>query len=283
MNGLPLIMILFAVYAMIGWCLEVIYATIDDGKFVNRGFLNGPVCPIYGCGAVLVVGLLQPVNSNVFILFLASVALTTLLELVTGWILERVFGQKWWDYSDEHFQFKGYICLKFSLLWGLACVLLVRVIHSLILKLVNLLPEPVHVVLLISFYAIFILDLILTVTSLIKLQKSYRILNKMDELLNRLSEEIGEKLYEGTVKGMTGLEESKEHFTGKRVELAKEFEELSAKYRERFHERNLIHKRIRKAFPKLSLPSLKEKIESFEQRYSAKKESNDSTRMQDKK
>ena len=129
----------FVVYAFLGWCSEVIFATLKSGKFVNRGFLNGPVCPIYGFGAVLVIFCLTPIKENVLILFIGSTILTTLLEGFTGFILEKMFHTNWWDYSNEPFNFKGYVCARFSVLWGFACILIVDVFHPLIINLVHLL------------------------------------------------------------------------------------------------------------------------------------------------
>ena len=109
---------LFLIYAFLGWCTEVAFAAVTRGKFVNRGMANGPICPIYGFGVLAVLFCLQPFRGNFFLLFLGSVVVTSLLELVTGWALEKFFHDKWWDYSNEPFNIKGYICLRFSILWG---------------------------------------------------------------------------------------------------------------------------------------------------------------------
>ena len=109
---------IFFVYAFLGWCTEVGYAALRTGRFVNRGFLNGPVCPIYGFGMVIVLFTLEPLAENILLLFLGSVVLTSALEWITGLVLEKLFHQRWWDYSDEPFNVGGYICLRFSLMWG---------------------------------------------------------------------------------------------------------------------------------------------------------------------
>ena len=145
----------FFLYAFFGWCCEVCFAAAKDGVFVNRGFLNGPVCPIYGVGVTLVVLCLTPVRDNVLYLFIGSVLLTSALEWVTGFVLERVFHQKWWDYSDMPGNLNGYICPLFSLLWGLACLLVMRVFHPMIAKLVGWIPHTLGIVLLCVFGAPF--------------------------------------------------------------------------------------------------------------------------------
>ena len=98
-----LLLWIFFVYAFLGWCTEVSFAALTSGRFVNRGFLNGPVCPIYGVGVVIVFFFLDPLRGNTFLLFLGSVLLTSLLEWVTGFVLEKIFHQRWWDYSNEPF------------------------------------------------------------------------------------------------------------------------------------------------------------------------------------
>ena len=111
---------IFFLYAFLGWCTEVSYAALRTGKFVNRGFLNGPVCPIYGCGVVVVLAGLEPLKGNFVLLFLGSVVLTSALEWATGFVLEKLFRQRWRDYSDKPFNLGGYICLEFSVMWGFA-------------------------------------------------------------------------------------------------------------------------------------------------------------------
>ena len=94
---------LFFIYAFLGWCTEVSYAALVTGKFVNRGFLNGPVCPVYGFGAVIILAALTPLADNLLLLFLGSMALASALEWLTGFALEKLFHQRWWDYSDQPF------------------------------------------------------------------------------------------------------------------------------------------------------------------------------------
>ena len=138
---------IFIIYAFIGWCTEVAYAALNTGKFVNRGFLNGPYCPIYGCGVVVVVACLTPLKDNIVVLFIGSFLLTTIIEFLTGLVLEKIFHNKWWDYSDLPFNIKGYICLKFSIYWGIACTFVMKIVHPIIYKFITLIPFVVGVVL----------------------------------------------------------------------------------------------------------------------------------------
>ena len=111
---------IFIIYAFIGWCSEVSYAAMDRGIFVNRGFLNGPYCPIYGIGVLTVIVILTPLKRNLLLLYVGSFFLTSILEFLTGFILEKVFHNKWWDYSNKPCNIMGYVCLKFSIFWGFA-------------------------------------------------------------------------------------------------------------------------------------------------------------------
>ena len=106
----------FLIYSCTGWCLEVIFAAATTGQLVNRGFLNGPVCPIYGFGMVIVLFALTPLQGSVLLLYIGGVILPSALELVGGWALYKLYHTRWWDYSDFPFNIGGYICLEFSLL-----------------------------------------------------------------------------------------------------------------------------------------------------------------------
>ena len=185
---------IFFVYAFLGWCGEVSYAALHTGKFVNRGFLNGPVCPIYGVGAVAVLAALEPLRENALLLFLGAVALTTGLEGLTGLLLEKLFHQRWWDYSGEPFNLGGYVCLRFSLYWGLACLFVTELIHPTVLWCIEALPRTAGWALLALFAAVMAVDLAATVSTIARMNRQ---LSQLDELAGRLRElsgDLGEKL-----------------------------------------------------------------------------------------
>ena len=206
---------IFIIYAFIGWCTEVSYAALDTGKFVNRGFLNGPYCPIYGCGVVIVVAILTPLKENLLILFAGSFLLTSVLEYLTGYILEKVFHNKWWDYSDKPFNIKGYVCLKFSIYWGLACTFIMDIIHPIIYAAIRFIPFVLGVVLLSIIMCVFAADCIITVTTILKFNKRLKVMDEMAASIHRLSDEIGENIYEN----VTDVIEKSEKFQETHVEL----------------------------------------------------------------
>ena len=149
----------FVIYSVLGWCLEVCFCTINTGQFVNRGFLNGPVCPIYGFGMVIVLVALTPLAHSLPVLFVGGALLTSALELAAGWILKKVFHTSWWDYSDVPFNLGGYICLKFSLAWGVAVVAVMKGVQPAVTALVRAVPRTLGIVLLCAAGAAFACDL----------------------------------------------------------------------------------------------------------------------------
>ena len=107
---------LFLIYSFLGWCAEVIFVVLDTHAFDNRGFLRGPVCPIYGFGIILVVSCLNPLAGTWIRLFFASVALTTALELVVGIFLKKVFHHEWWNYDEFRFNLCGSVTTVMSVI-----------------------------------------------------------------------------------------------------------------------------------------------------------------------
>ena len=158
------IILYFFIYAFIGWCLETFYAFTVFGHFVKRGFLFGPICPIYGFGAVLLIINLSKIKGNNFKKFIVAMLVFSAFEFIASWILEVVFHQRWWDYSDAIFNIQGRICLSFSLLWGIIGVLFANFIHPFIKgkvdKGVSRSTLKVQRVLLYSFLGILLVDFI---------------------------------------------------------------------------------------------------------------------------
>lgn len=220
---------IFIIYAFIGWCTEVSYAALDRGIFVNRGFLNGPYCPIYGCGVVIVVSVLTPLKQNLFILFIGSVILTSVLEYLTGFLLEKVFHNKWWDYSDKPFNIKGYVCLKFSIYWGLACTFIMNVLHPLIYKGITFIPEVPGIILLGILIIVFGIDCCVTVSTILKFNKRLKLLDEMAVKIHKLSDEIGETIYENVsdvIEKSETFQETHAELIGKLAEKKDDFMDL---------------------------------------------------------
>lgn len=240
---------IFVIYAFIGWCTEVAYAATEKGIFINRGFLNGPYCPIYGCGVLIVVAVLTPLKNNLLILFVGSFLLTSTLEFITGFLLEKIFKNKWWDYSDKPFNIKGYVCLKFSILWGLACSFIMLVLHPLVYGFIKMIPYILGIVLLVIFISCFAIDLFVTVSTINKFNRRMKLLNEIAADLKVLSNEIGENVYENVMEALERREKIRQNQKEFSEKHKKEQEELMARYKELFEHRNAVSSRLMKAFP----------------------------------
>lgn len=159
----------FALYSFGGWCIEVIYAYYKDHKFVNRGFLFGPFCPMYGFAAILIISLLAHSTGNIFVLFIVSTIVATIVEYFTGLALEKIFHAKWWDYSDDILNYKGRIALPYSLLWGLLSVFIIKVLNPFFSQGLSFSVTTKGIVFLDILFFYFWIDFALTLVSVTKL------------------------------------------------------------------------------------------------------------------
>lgn len=127
----------FLIYSMLGWLVESIYMSVCNRKLTNRGFMRGPMCPIYGVGALTVYFLLRPVCHNIFLLYFSGALVATSLEYVTAKIMLRFFGEVWWDYSQKPFNYKGILCLESTIAWGFYTLGLFLFLHKGVEYIVN--------------------------------------------------------------------------------------------------------------------------------------------------
>lgn len=261
---------IFLIYAFIGWCTEVSYATLDAGKFVNRGFLNGPYCPIYGIGVLIVVVILTPLKNSLLILFIGSFVLTSVLEYITGYVLEKVFHNKWWDYSDKPYNIKGYICLKFSLFWGFACTFIVLILHPIIYGIIKIVPFLIGVIILTVVLVFFAIDCGITVATIMKFNERLKRMNEIAQRIHHLSDEVGENIYENVTEALEKKEKFEEEHEEQIVKIAEkkeniklgaevrkiegrmEIERLKEQYRNMLEEKISGHNRLMKAFPRMT-------------------------------
>ena len=156
-------LLFFYIYCFFGWCFESAYVSLRKRRFVNRGFLHSPMLPIYGSGAVVMLLVTLHLREHVVWMFLAGMAGATLLELAVGLAMEAIFKVKYWDYSNQKFQYKGVICLSSSLCWGLFTVLLNRYVHKPVEEFVLGLSQVTVLVAVIVVSVIFVCDTVVSV------------------------------------------------------------------------------------------------------------------------
>ena len=203
------LLMLFLIYSFLGWCVEVSFVAVTTGRVVNRGFLNGPVCPIYGVGMLGALLLLEPVSGNLVLLFFLGMLLCTLVELIGGWILEKAFHTRWWDYTDKPFNLGGYVCLGFSIMWGFAVTFAVRLIHPLVFSLVCWLPHLLGWILIGVLYALFLTDFVLTLITVVGIRKQLGELERVGQALHTVGDTISDRLGNSALAADAKLESAK--------------------------------------------------------------------------
>ena len=185
--------LIFIMFSVIGWICEVLYVGLFfEHKFVNRGFLHGPLCPIYGVGGILILSLPKQLQNPVWVLFLSGVFFCSLVEYIGSWALEKMFHTKWWDYSGHKItvkgktiplNIKGRICLLNSILFGVMTVAVIKFVQPLVDKFLNLFPDIVLYIASDVLLIAFVIDLIATVHKLVDFSVYMSKLKELGETL----------------------------------------------------------------------------------------------------
>lgn len=244
----------FFIYSFLGWTVESIGCSIASKRIINRGFLNGPICPVYGFGAAIIISLLERFD-NIVIIFLLGMILTTILEYFTGFILETLFHAKWWDYSDRKFNIKGRVCLKNAIYFGVMSVIIVKLIHPFIKYFVGTIPYRILISMAIITTLWTIIDLIVTIITLKKLDIK---LNLLDEIIADLSE-INVKLDKfdrGEIQALFKTVNKDE------LETREKINKINSKL-DRIESNIILQKRVIKAFPYIKHKKQQEQLEYF--------------------
>ena len=178
---------LFLVYSFIGWIIEVVFSFFVEGKFINRGFLIGPLVPIWGTAAVLITLILRP-DDSLFNLIISSAFIGTFLEYVVNYLMEKIFKARWWDYSNLPFNINGRVCLAYSCLFGLCGVLVVKVLNPIFFRMFLLMNGSVFCI------AISILMVLVAIDFCISFNIVQKIKLSADSLKKDYTEEISKKV-----------------------------------------------------------------------------------------
>ncbi len=165
-----MLVMMFYIYAFLGWICEVIVALLQHKKFINRGFLIGPLCPIYGVGCIAIFLSLNKYANDPLVLFLLSIFLCATLEYITSYIMEKIFKNRWWDYSDMKYNINGRICLEFAVPFGVGGIVMFYGTNPLILSVLNLLSNNTLMFICIFLSIIFLIDLIFSFNVIITLK-----------------------------------------------------------------------------------------------------------------
>lgn len=285
------IVVSFYIYSFLGWCVEVAFVAVTSGRVVNRGFLNGPVCPIYGFGMIGILAALTPLKDSALVLFAGGAIICSALELFTGWILDKIFHMRWWDYSDQPFNIGGYICLGFSIMWGIGSMIMVAMIHPVIIGAVIKIPLLVIDIVLVIVTIGFIVDLIVTIKNIIGIKKSFGQLDKiatgLNEIGNQIKDVVGnsaisvsekteqgkEKIVEATAESrekiVAATVESKEKIVAATVESKEKIVAVTAESREKLAEATAESREKIAGAYEASIVELKKQKMELEAKYAA--------------
>lgn len=225
--------LLFLLYSFFGWLMEVICKLIQYKKFINRGFLVGPYCPIYGTGAILITVLLKKYTDNPISLFIMAILICGILEYLTSYFMEKIYHARWWDYSQKKFNINGRVCLDTIIPFGLLGMFIIYVSNPFLIKKIELLPDIWINVL---FWMLLVLYLVDNIVS-----------TKVISYVGRTTEEIGKDL-DNT-------------------------EEITKKVKELLLGKSLLYRRLINAYPKIQSikVKIKEKKEKIKRQVEEQK------------
>lgn len=193
---------LFFLYSFIGWCIEVCYSAIKRKQFVNRGFVNSPLCPIYGFGSVLFAVFLPELTGNLFFLFLGGTLLATMLEYATGMLMEKIFRKKLWDYSDIKYNLSGYVCVRYSLLWGVLAVITMLFANPFFCGILDKIPHTITLIVQWAAIILLLLDFFTTATTVLNMKLSARRLEQLSEGIQHTSRLLENRITRSVQKRM---------------------------------------------------------------------------------
>ena len=162
MNYIDLIL-LFFFYSFIGWLVEVLEGIINNRGFINRGFLVGPICPIYGISCISMLLLLNRYENDYVILFILGMVICTLIEYITSLILEKIFNTRWWDYSDHKINLNGRVCLETMILFGISGILLMKGFKPFTNYMLGIIPSNIKLIVSIVLTVILLIDLFFSI------------------------------------------------------------------------------------------------------------------------
>lgn len=186
--------LIFFIYSFIGWCIEMISCSYHTKKIINRGFLIGPYCPIYGIASILMTSFLTNYKNDLLVLFIMATFICSILEYITSYLMEKLFKARWWDYSNKPFNVNGRVCLINSLYFGILGVLLISVIHPFIINIISSISNDYFYIITTFLFTVFLIDYITSFKITFTLKKSFQNLRKdsTEEISKKIKETISE-------------------------------------------------------------------------------------------
>ncbi|MDO5715276.1 MAG: putative ABC transporter permease [Tissierellia bacterium] len=200
---------LFFIYAFLGFVWETLWVSYNKKQWVQRGFLHGPILPIYGFGATIIIAITEPLQGHNIAIYFVGMVTATLLELVTGYTLEKLFHVRYWDYDNRPFNYKGYICLRSSLFWGLLPIFLVNDVDQWIRELLVQIPQEILIALTGISSLLFVVDVWISAKEAFELKDILYYERELSSYMDHLKKNLKEQRMERREEFFKGLEELK--------------------------------------------------------------------------
>lgn len=261
--------LIFIMFSFIGWCSEVVYVGfIHNHRFINRGFLHGPLCPVYGFGGVVILTLPPALYQTWLPLYFASMLLCTIVEYFVSWFMEKLFHTRWWDYSKYKFNIKGRVCLLNSILFGFMGLGVIRFVYPHMLKLLNWMGDFVINIAADAIGLALIVDIFLTVRKLVDFAAAMEKIKSFEEsLLDHYGQEVwfrGESISEMIASIREHARENKDKFNDRILEKINNMEYFKHKACESFINRfpSMQSIQYKEELAHLKLTLLKNKIKN---------------------
>lgn len=187
--------LLFFVYSFIGWFLEISYGLFKHHKFINRGYLIGPICPIYGCSTVVITLLTNGIN-NFLLIFLIVFFISAIAEYITSYTMEKIFEARWWDYSNLKFNINGRICLETLFPFGILGAMAICYLNPVLFKITNNVNQNLFWIIALFISIIFIVDIFLSTSLIASLKEfSYFAKDNTEEISQKIKQKLQNNIY----------------------------------------------------------------------------------------
>lgn len=167
--------LLFMFYSFVGWVIEIINELITEKRYVNRGFLIGPYCPIYGCGALIIILSLTRYLKDPIVLFIMAVVICSILEYFTSYIMEKIFKARWWDYTNRKYNINGRICLETLVPFGIGGLIIMYLVNPLVMDGINMISVPALKIISLILFVIFLVDISISFNIIFKFRNITKI------------------------------------------------------------------------------------------------------------
>lgn len=235
MSKIPIYILLFFFYSAAGWFVESLYRSIGEKRIINSGFLTGPMCPIYGTGAlVMTVFLYNPFKDNLLAVFLLGMVLCDVVEYITSVLMEVLFHARWWDYTHEFMNLNGRICLKHTLYWGIASIAFVRLLHPRIDRIVQNFDPKTVLIILIAVLVVFFIDVANSVRKALDIRKLQDKLGRILDSVSTAFSNVKTTLEGKKTSLQLSLENKSDRFYDTRIEAFEQLQNVIQEFELRF-------------------------------------------------